>query len=124
MSTTAGKARTFKSKWFTKAARKAAISDDQLCQAIQQVMAGQADDLGGGVWKKRVDDNRQRSIILARGGVYWVYEYLFAKKDRENIEDDELLDFRRLAKLYAGLQAAQVNDFIVKGHWTEICHER
>ena len=56
-------------------------------------MLGQADDLGGGVFKKRLDDNLHRSIILAKGGQYWVYEYLFAKKDRDNIEDDELLYF-------------------------------
>jgi hypothetical protein len=53
-------------------------------------MAGQADDLGGGVYKKRLSKNQYRSIIVARGGRYWVYEYLFAKKDRANIEDEEL----------------------------------
>jgi hypothetical protein len=37
---------------------------------------------------------------LAKGGKYWIYEYLFAKKDRENIENDELLAFRLLAKSF------------------------
>lgn len=41
-----------------------------------------------------------RSIILAKGGRYWIFEYLFAKKDRANIEDDKLKDFRTLAKSY------------------------
>ncbi|MDP1691244.1 MAG: type II toxin-antitoxin system RelE/ParE family toxin [Burkholderiaceae bacterium] len=40
--------RVFKTAWFTRAARKARIGDGELCVAIQQVMAGQADDLGGG----------------------------------------------------------------------------
>lgn len=44
--------RTFKTAWFSKAARKARIKDDELCKAIQEVMDGQADDLGGGVFKK------------------------------------------------------------------------
>jgi len=82
--------RAFKSAWFPKAAKKARISDSELCKAIAQVMAGQADDLGGGVFKKRLHDNDYRSIILAKGGDFWVYEYLFAKKDRANIDAAEL----------------------------------
>jgi hypothetical protein len=45
--------RVFKSAWFLKAAKKARIGDEELCSAIRQVMLGQADDLGGGVFKKR-----------------------------------------------------------------------
>ena len=30
-------------------------------------------------------------IILAKAGRYWVYEYLFAKQNKANIEDDELV---------------------------------
>jgi len=39
--------RFFKTAWFSKAAKKAHISDVELCAAIRQVMLGQADDLGG-----------------------------------------------------------------------------
>ncbi len=42
--------RAFKTVWFSKAGRNARIKDDELCQAIQEVMKGQADDLGGGVF--------------------------------------------------------------------------
>ncbi len=92
-------------------------------QAIQQAMLGQADDLGGGVFKKRLNGNMHRSIILAKGGRYWVYEYLFAKKDRDNIEDDELVNFRALAKVYAGLSDAQIEQLIQSQDLTEICHD-
>lgn len=85
--------RIFKTSWFGKVARKARISDVELLKAIRQVTEGKADDLGGGVFKKRLNDNRHRSIILANAGRFWVYEYLFAKQDRANIEDDELLKF-------------------------------
>ena len=84
---------------------------------------GQADDLGGGVFKKRLDRNRSRSIVLAKGGHVWVYEYLFAKKDRSNIADDELADFRQLAKAYAGLDAGRVRRLVTEGDWLEICHD-
>ena len=115
-------ARVFKTAWFAKTARKARISDGDLCATVGQVMQGQADDLGGGVFKKRLNDNMHRSIILAKGGRYWVYQYLFAKKDRDNIEDDELADFRALAKAYAGLSAAQLAQLLKDRDLTEICH--
>jgi hypothetical protein len=63
-------ARIFKTAWFAKAARKADITDRDLCEAIQEVMTGQAEDLGGGVFKKRLNRNMHRSIILAKGGRY------------------------------------------------------
>lgn len=115
--------RVFKTARFSKDARKARIHDADLCHAIQQVMQGQADDLGGGVYKKRLNDNLHRSIVLAKGAKYWVYEYLFAKKDRDNIEDDELLAFRLLAKSYAGLTEPQVSQLLVGGDFVEICHD-
>jgi hypothetical protein len=124
MASQAGKSeRVFKTSWFSKAAKKAHIPDDELCTAIRQVMLGQADDLGGGVFKKRLSKNMYRSIILAKGGQYWVYEYLFAKKDRDNIEDDELAEFRRLAKAYGVLTAQQVNRLMQNNSWMEICND-
>lgn len=115
-------ARTFKTAKFSKDAKKAWITDTELCEAIQQVMAGQADDLGGGVFKKRLNNNLHRSIVLAKCGKFWVYEYLFAKKDRSNIEDDELSAFRLLAKSYAGLSEKQLGQLLAAGSFVEICH--
>ena len=117
-------ARTFKTAWFAKAARKALIKDAELCQAIAEVRKGQADDLGGGVFKKRLDKNRSRSIILAKGGVHWVYEYLFAKKDRDSIDDTELAAFRKLARAYEGLDDQKLDQLLKDGAFTEICHDR
>jgi hypothetical protein len=114
--------RVFKTAWFAKAARKALITDKELCSAIQQLILGKADDLGGGIYKKRLRRNQYRSIILARAGQYLVYEYLFAKQDRANINDDELAGFRRLVKSYSGLTAQQVNQLVEKKDWMEICN--
>jgi hypothetical protein len=114
--------RVFKTAWFAKAARKALIGDQELCRAAAEVMRGQGDDLGGGVFKKRLSKNTHRSIILAKGGQHWVFAYLFAKKDRENIEEDELADFRKLAKGYEMLTEAQLATLIQDHDLTEICH--
>ncbi|MCW1407415.1 type II toxin-antitoxin system RelE/ParE family toxin [Rhizobium sp. 1AS11] len=43
----------FKTGWFTKAARKARISDSELSKAIRQVAEGKADDPGG-VWRSNM----------------------------------------------------------------------
>jgi hypothetical protein len=64
-----------------------------------------------------------RAIILAKGGHHWMYEYLFAKKDRDNIEDDELATFRQLAKSYETLSARQIAQLVRNGDFTEICHD-
>jgi len=113
----------FKTARFSKDAKKAKIKDAELCQAIEQVLLGQVDDLGGGIFKKRLNDNLHRSIILAKGGKHWVFEYLFAKKDRANIDNDELLAFRLLANSYAGLTELQVKQLLVNGDFVEICHD-
>ena len=115
--------RIFKTSRFAKDARKAHIGDTELCQTIAEVMKGQCDDLGGGVFKKRLDKNRHRSIVLAKGGKLWIYEYLFAKKDRDNIEDDELADFRKLAKAYQALTEPQMARLLKDRDLVEICRD-
>jgi hypothetical protein len=87
-------------------------------------MRGQADDLVGGVFKKRLNKNMHRGIILARGRSYWVYAYLFAKKDRENIEDDELDASRDLADLYAAKSGEDIAKELAAKELVEICHEQ
>lgn len=114
-------ARVFKTAWFAKAARKALIDDDELCAAIAELRRGQADDLGGGVFKKRLDKNRRRSIVVAKGRRYWVYAYLFAKRDRANIEDDELKAFRKLAALYAAKTDVEIGKELKAKELVEIC---
>ncbi|MGM1329497.1 type II toxin-antitoxin system RelE/ParE family toxin, partial [Klebsiella michiganensis] len=41
--------RVFKTKWFTREARAHAIDDGELCKAIEAILQGKADNLGGGV---------------------------------------------------------------------------
>ena len=114
--------RVFKTKTFAAAAKKATITDAALCKAVQEVVNGQADDLGGGVWKKRLNENRHRSIILAKGRSYWVYQFLFAKKDQGNITEKELAAFKKLAEAYKGLSKDQVQLLLDEKDFLEICN--
>src|SRR5690606_13848746 len=94
-----------------------------LCRAIREVMQCQyAADLGGGVYKKRLNKNMHRSIILAKCGNRWVYEYLFDKNERDNIEEDQEVLYKTLAKTYAMLTAAQLDALVVNRDLVEICH--
>ena len=115
--------RAFKTAWFAKEARKEKIADEELCHAIRQVMQGQADDLGGGVYKKRLNDNMHRSIIAAKAGRHWIYAYLYAKKDRENIAPDELAAFKKLAKDYGSASDARIAALLNDEELLEICHD-
>ena len=114
--------RVFKTAWFSKAAVKARISDAELCAAIRQAELGQADDLGGGVFKKRLDKNRHRSIILAKADSFWVFAFLFAKKDRANIDQDELAYFREVAALYREKPGSELQAELKNGKIVEICY--
>ena len=114
---------TFKTAWFSKAARKARIGDPALLAAIREVMKGQADNLGGGVFKKRLNDNMHRSIVLAEGGRHWVFAYLFAKKDRANIDADELAAFKKLAQAYGRMTDAELASALSQGDLLELSDE-
>lgn len=115
--------RTFKTAWFAKAAKKARIDDPALTAAIREVMQGQADDLGGGVFKKRLNKNLHRSIVLAKGGQHWIFAYLFAKKDRSNIDDDELADFKKLAQAFGRMTETELGAALSQGDLQELCDE-
>ena len=111
-----------KRRGFPRQRRRRGSLTKALCKAIEQVARGQADDLGGGVFKKRLNDNLHRSIVLAKAGESWVFAYLFAKKDRANIDDDELLAFRKLAELYRRKTQAELDAEIGTGALLEICN--
>jgi hypothetical protein len=115
--------RLFKTKRFAIQAAKAWIGDDELREAFTEMLKGQADNLGGGVWKKRLNSNRHRSIVLAKGGEYWVYQFIYAKKDQSNISQAELIGFRRMAKTYQELTVIQLQYLLDTKEFTEIFHE-
>lgn len=87
------------------------------------MLNGQADNLGGGVWKKRLNANRHRSIVLAKGNGYWVYQFLYAKKDQSNISQTDLAGFRKMAKTYEALTEMQVQYLLDTKEFMEVLYE-
>ncbi|ORM70927.1 addiction module toxin RelE [Pantoea wallisii] len=116
--------RIFKTKWFSKQASRHNITDGELCMAIAAVQQGSAVNLGGGVFKKRLQQNRDRAIVLAKGGRNWIYAFLFAKQDQSDLKECELAGFRALAKHYSLMSNESLNRLIAGKELVEICHDR
>jgi hypothetical protein len=114
--------RIFKTTWFAKKARAAGISDAELCKAAKELDAGQGNDLGGNVWKKRLDKNTKRGIVVNKIREFWVFVYLFAKSDRENIDDRELRDFKKLARDFGKAKNADLERMLALKELMEICN--
>jgi hypothetical protein len=112
--------RVFKTAWFAKAARKERIPESELRAAVREILRGQADDLGGGVFKKRLHRNMHRAIVVAKGRRFWIFAYLFAKKDRANIDDAELMAFKKLAALYSQKTDDDVEREVAVGELMEV----
>lgn len=102
--------RVFKSKHFSRYAKKEGIDDTTLANAIREIESGLVDAvLGSGLVKKRVaregsgKSGGHRTIIAFSSGQRSLFLYGFAKSDRDNIENDELRELRKLSQLFLGL---------------------
>ena len=117
----------YRTKGFTRFARRQRIEDDALCEAIARAKRGLIDaDLGGGVIKQRIPRPGQgrsggfRTIVLFRKETRAVFVDGFAKSDQDNIDDDDLERFRELASEFLGYNAAQVKKLVAAGAWFEV----
>jgi len=112
---------------FARFQRKERISDATLRKTIGSVEAGLVDaDLGGGLVKQRLARAGQgksggyRTVIAFQRGDRAVFLYGFAKNERSNIDDEELDEFRRLARGFLELTAQQIGALIAENELTEV----
>ncbi|HVC58984.1 MAG TPA: type II toxin-antitoxin system RelE/ParE family toxin [Acetobacteraceae bacterium] len=106
--------RIFKTKEFARFARREGIRDARLREAAERAERGLVDaDLGGGLIKQRVarqGEGRRggyRSLMAFKVGRQTVFLYGFAKSERDNIGPDELDFWRRVARGFLEMDAAQ-----------------
>jgi hypothetical protein len=95
--------RIFKTKWLVRFARRQRIADIRLVEAIGRAERGLIDaDLGGGLIKQRIAragegrSGGHRVLIAYHAGDRAVFLYGFAKNERDNIGQDELLTLREI----------------------------
>ena len=122
--------RVFKTKWFARFARRERISDRSLAEAVRRTERGLVDaDLGGGVIKQRLARPGQgrsggyRVLIAYRRDVKAVFLYGFAKSERDNVDDDEFLTARDIAKGWLEADANGIARAIAEGLIQEVDYD-
>lgn len=124
--------RIFRNKSFTRFARKARITDAELREAVANVQRGLISaDLGGGVIKQRIartgggKSGGFRVMILVKLGERAFFVHGFARNERDNIRDDELIALRKLAGELLNYDDAALAEALVAGVLTEVInHEQ
>jgi len=122
--------RIFKTKWLARFARREGIADKSLREAIERAERGLIDaDLGGGLIKQRVARTGEgrsggyRMVVGYRVKDRAVFLLGFAKSERENIADDELLSLREAAQRWLTADIAGIQRELEQGNLQEIDDE-
>jgi len=122
--------RVFKTKTFRRWSRKAGLSDEVLCSAVEEMLEGLIDaELGGHVFKKRVPvpgrgkRGGARTIVGSNLEDRWFFLFGFEKKDREAIDNRELAALQTIAAALLAMEPKLLDKAIVAGELEEICRE-
>lgn len=123
--------RILKNRGFSRAARKAGLTDQALCAAAAEIESGLIDArLGGFLLKQRIAKGGRgksggfRTIVAWREHDRLVFLYLFEKNERENITEAERQALAELGETYLRLTADSLNRLLAEGILTEImCHD-
>ncbi len=107
--------RIYRTKTFTRLARKVALKDEFICRAINEMNQGLVDaDLGSGLFKKRVampgsgKSGSWRTLLGFQSGNRAFLLYVFSKSNQENIQAYELKALKNLAKFYHSLRPEDI----------------
>jgi hypothetical protein len=121
----------FKTKVFSKFAKKEQISDAALLEAVARAEKGLIDaELGGCVIKQRVRREGQgrstgfRVLIAVRLKKRYVFITGFAKNEKDNLSDEELETVKDIASGWLNADVNKINFSILKGELKEIKHEK
>ena len=118
----------FKTKLFHDWQKKEDFPDKSLCAAVDEMSRGLIDaNLGGGLVKKRIarpgagKSSGFRTLVATNKNDKWFFVYGFAKNDRDNIENQELLALKRLAAVLLGMDANAINKLLADKELKELC---
>jgi hypothetical protein len=121
------KKRSFKTKSFSRWMKKAGLRDASLLIAINEMEDSLIDvDLGGNVFKKRIaflgmgKRSGARTIVASKYSGRWFFLFGFAKNERENIGDDELIHLQGTARRLLHLPEADIEKLLLIGELKEL----
>lgn len=119
--------RVFKTRVFNRWAKREGLADRSLCEAVSEMVRGLVDArLGRGVVKKRVaragegKRGSYRTILATNLRDRWFFMFGFAKKERDNIGDDELKTLRQLAAALLGMDDPTIAEAKKRSELVEI----
>lgn len=122
--------RAFKTRHFSRWARKVGLQNQALCRAVAEMAQGLIDvDLGGGVIKKRValpgrgKSGGTRTLVATNRDDRWFFVFGFAKNKRANISSQELEALQKLSEDLLHLTDNDLNAAVSKDTLEEICHD-
>ncbi len=122
--------RVFKTRHFARWVRKTDLTDDALCKAISEMVAGLVDaDLGGGVVKKRValpgrgKSGGARTLVATNRSSRWFFVFGFEKNERANVTARELEALQAIAADLLKLTANQLDAHVENKALQEICYD-
>lgn len=118
---------TYKTRWFTRWARKEGLGDTVLRHAVKEMTEGLFEaSLGGNLIKKRVARPGEgkrggfRTIVATNLRDRWFFVYGFAKNERDNIEEDEEAALKKLADKLLKLQPEALARALDAGELVEV----
>ena len=121
------KKRAFKTKNFAKWMRKTDLKDQDLLFAVTEMEAGLVDaDLGGNIFKKRValpgmgKRAGARTLVAGTFSRKWFFLFGFAKNEKDNINDDELVHLQGAANRLLSLTDKDIEKVILAGELKEL----
>jgi hypothetical protein len=122
--------RVFKTRPFSRWARKAGLIDAALCVAVAEMANGLIDaDLGGGVVKKRValpgrgKSGGSRTLVATNKADRWFFVFGFEKNERANINDKELEALQATAADLLKLSSDELDNAVTQEILQEICND-
>src|SRR6266702_66137 len=117
----------YRTRSFSRWARKQRLSDASLCDAVHEMWQGLYEaDLGGGLLKKRIARRGQgksggfRTIVATNRADRWFFVYGFAKNERANIDDDEEAALKKLAETLLTMSPTSLAKAESAGEITEV----
>lgn len=120
----------FKTRWFARWAKKENITDQNLLDAVDEIISGLIDaDLGGGLHKKRIalagkgKRGGARTIIAYNKNDVIFFVYGFAKNDKANIHIKELEAFKLYASELLSYTLSEINIAVKAEKLIEVNHE-
>ncbi len=106
-------------KWFRKWAKKSKIKDQDLLDAVDNLIKGLSTaDLGSNLFKIRVKREHSgkssgfRTIVVYKENEKAIFLYGFGKNEKDNISKTELLYFKKLGNDFLALDENQIKQLI------------